>query len=68
MVVPGYVETALSAALPEASRRALVEGCPTRRAGTPEEIAAAVAFLLSDAATPLGEPLFAAGGFREVPP
>ncbi|HEX6070457.1 MAG TPA: SDR family oxidoreductase [Longimicrobiaceae bacterium] len=68
MVVPGYVETALSAALPEASRRALIEGCPMRRAGTPEEIAAAVVFLLSDAATPLAEPLFAAGGFREVPP
>jgi 3-oxoacyl-[acyl-carrier protein] reductase len=68
MVVAGYVETALSATLPEPSKRALIDGCPMRRPGTPEEIASAVTFLLSDAASCLDEPVFATGGFREVPP
>lgn len=68
MVVAGYVETALSATLPESAKRALIDGCPMRRPGTPDEIASAVAFLLSGAARCLDEPVFAAGGFREVPP
>jgi 3-oxoacyl-[acyl-carrier protein] reductase len=68
MVVPGYVETALSAGMSESSKRALVDGCPMRRPGSPGEIASVVTWLLSDAATGLdGEVLFVSGGLREVP-
>ena len=37
-------------ALPEAQRERMIEGIPMRRAGTPDEVAAVVAFLFSDAA------------------
>jgi 3-oxoacyl-[acyl-carrier protein] reductase len=68
MVIPGYVETALSAGMAETSRRALIEGCPMRRPGSPDEIASVVAWLLSDAgAGHDGRPLFVSGGLREVP-
>jgi 3-oxoacyl-[acyl-carrier protein] reductase len=69
MVVPGYVETALSASLTHEDRRTLIDGCPMRRSGSPEEIASVVAFLLADTAAGLnGQALFATGGLREVPP
>lgn len=69
MVVSGYVETAMSAQLPEASRRALIEGAPLRRAASATEIANVVTFLLSDPAAALnGRVIFASGGLREVPP
>jgi 3-oxoacyl-[acyl-carrier protein] reductase len=68
MVVPGYIETALSAGLSESDRRTLIDGCPMRRPGSPEEIASVVTFLLSDAAAGLnGETIFASGGLHEVP-
>jgi 3-oxoacyl-[acyl-carrier protein] reductase len=50
LIVTGYVETALSATLPEAARRALIDGCPLRRAAIPAEIASLAMFLLSDGA------------------
>lgn len=52
-VCPGFVETALTARalrIP-AFAKALVDKTPMRRFGTPEEIAAAVAFLASDEAS-----------------
>jgi 3-oxoacyl-[acyl-carrier protein] reductase len=68
MVVPGYIETALSANMTTAARRALIDGCPMRRSGRPEEIASVVTFLLSDAARGMhGQTIFASGGLREVP-
>lgn len=67
MVVPGYVETALSASLTDAQKRALIDGCPQRRAGTPDEIAEVVTFLLAHATTGAGAVVRAAGGLREVP-
>jgi 3-oxoacyl-[acyl-carrier protein] reductase len=68
IVVPGYVETALSARMSDASRRALIDGAPMRRAGSADEIASVVAWLLSDdAAGVSGRTLHAAGGLREVP-
>ena len=68
MVIPGYVETALSAAMSESSRRALIDGCPMRRPGSPGEIASLVTHLLSDAGAGVdGQTLFASGGLREVP-
>ncbi|HUF12446.1 MAG TPA: SDR family oxidoreductase [Longimicrobiales bacterium] len=69
MVIPGYVETAMSATMTDHAKRTLVEGAPLRRSGAPEEIASVVSFLLSDAAADLaGQAVFAAGGLHEVPP
>ena len=39
LVVPGFVDTAMTAGLTEASRSAIVEGIPMGRPGRPEEIA-----------------------------
>jgi len=44
-VSPGYVETAMTAAMRDDVREAIVSGVPMRRMAKPEEIAAAVAFL-----------------------
>jgi acetoacetyl-CoA reductase len=44
-VSPGYVETAMTLAMRDDVREAIISGIPMRRMGTPEEIAAAVAFL-----------------------
>lgn len=49
-VTPGYIETDMTAALPEEARRHMLEQVPLRSAGTPEDVAAAVAFLASDGA------------------
>jgi NAD(P)-dependent dehydrogenase (short-subunit alcohol dehydrogenase family) len=68
VVIPGYVETALSADMTAWSRQALIDGCPMRRPGSPEEIASVVTYLLSDAAAGLdGQTIFVSGGLREVP-
>ncbi len=50
-VCPGYIETAMTDALPEEVRNAIVERIPMARRGTSEEVANAVAFLASDAAS-----------------
>ncbi len=49
-VAPGYIETAMTAELPDAQREALLKSIPVQRIGTPEDVAGVVAFLLSDAA------------------
>lgn len=50
VVAPGFIETAMTQALPAAQREALVGQVPAGRMGTGEDVAAAVAFLASDAA------------------
>ena len=50
-VSPGYIETAMTAAMRDDVREAIVGGIPMRRMGQPEEIAQAVAFLADDAST-----------------
>jgi acetoacetyl-CoA reductase len=50
-VSPGYIETAMTAAMRDDVRDAIVGGIPMRRMGQPEEIAHAVAFLADDAST-----------------
>lgn len=47
-VAPGYIETDMTAALPEGARAAMLQGIPAARAGTAEEVAQAVAFLVGD--------------------
>jgi 3-oxoacyl-[acyl-carrier protein] reductase len=49
-VAPGYIETEMTSGMPEKAREALLTQIPAGRAGTPEEVAAAVQFLVSDAA------------------
>ncbi|MCG8013160.1 MAG: acetoacetyl-CoA reductase, partial [Candidatus Thiodiazotropha weberae] len=50
-VSPGYIETAMTAAMRDDVREAIIGGIPMRRMGQPEEIAQAVAFLADDAST-----------------
>ena len=51
VVAPGFVATAMTGELPPASREALRDLAPTGRAVTVDEVAAAVAFLASPAAS-----------------
>lgn len=46
-VAPGFIETDMTAAMPEAARTAALAGVPAGHAGRPEDIANAVAFLAS---------------------
>jgi 3-oxoacyl-[acyl-carrier protein] reductase len=50
-VCAGFVETALTSEVPEATRAELLLGIPLGRAGRPDEIASAVAWLCSDRAS-----------------
>jgi acetoacetyl-CoA reductase len=50
-VSPGYVETAMTMAMRDDVREAIIAGIPMRRMGTPEEIASTVAFLAADETT-----------------
>ncbi len=50
-VAPGYIETAMTEGLPEAVKKAFLEMIPMKRMGTPEDVAPAVMFLLSDQAS-----------------
>ena len=49
-VAPGLIETDLTASLTDVQRAELIREIPSGRGGTPEDVAAAVAFLCSDAA------------------
>ncbi|MEW6690922.1 MAG: 3-oxoacyl-ACP reductase FabG [Pseudomonadota bacterium] len=49
-VAPGFIDTDMTRALPEAQRSALLAQIPLGRLGRPEDVAAAVAYLASPAA------------------
>ncbi len=51
VVAPGFIETEMTAVLPEEVKKAYMSGIPLARAGTPEDVAAAVKFLISDDAS-----------------
>ncbi|HYE01862.1 MAG TPA: 3-oxoacyl-[acyl-carrier-protein] reductase [Phycisphaerales bacterium] len=50
VIAPGFIETDMTAALPDQVREQLTAGLPVRRLGRPEDIAAAVAYVTSDEA------------------
>jgi len=63
VVAPGYIETDMTADLPDKAKEAMVSQIPLGRAGTPEDIAAAVVFLASDQAAYItGQVLHVSGG------
>jgi 3-oxoacyl-[acyl-carrier protein] reductase len=51
VVAPGFIETDMTRAVPESVQKQWVESIPLGRLGTPEDIAHAVCFLASDAAS-----------------
>jgi len=62
-VAPGFIDTDMTRELPQEQRDMLTKQIPLGRLGGPEEIAAAVAFLVSDAAAYItGETLHVNGG------
>lgn len=62
-VAPGFIQTDMTHELPEATRETLLKQIPLGRMGDPNEIAAAVAFLVSDQASYItGETLHVNGG------
>ena len=64
-VAPGLVDTPLLAGMPEKLIAAIVRSIPLRRTGVPDEIAAAICFLVSDdAAYITGQTLSVNGGLN----
>jgi 3-oxoacyl-[acyl-carrier protein] reductase len=64
-VAPGFVETDMTGAMTDKAREAVTSMIPLGRVGKPEDIAAAVAFLVSDAAAYItGQVLGVDGGFH----
>ncbi len=62
-IAPGFIDTDMTRALNEEQRAALLGQIPTGRLGSPADIAAAVLFLASDAASYItGETLHVNGG------
>lgn len=49
-ITPGFIETDMTAALPEKAREAMLEHIPLKAVGKPEDVAHAVAFLASEKA------------------
>lgn len=62
-VAPGFIDTDMTRELPEEQRQLLLQRIPMQRLGRADEIAAAVAFLASDAASYItGQVLHVNGG------
>lgn len=64
-VAPGFIATDMTDVLPEAQKEVLMQQIPLARLGEPEEIAAAVGFLASNAGSYIsGETLHVNGGMN----
>jgi len=62
-VAPGFIETDMTAVLPEKVKQVMMDQIPLGRAGTPEDVADAVSFLASDRAAYItGQVLHVSGG------
>jgi acetoacetyl-CoA reductase len=62
-IAPGYTDTAMVAAVRPEVRERIIAGVPVGRLGRPEEVAAAILYLVSDAAAFItGETLSINGG------
>jgi 3-oxoacyl-[acyl-carrier protein] reductase len=63
VVAPGFIATAMTAALPEEARKRMFEGIPAGRLGSPDDVAAAVCYLASEEASYVtGQVLHVNGG------
>jgi 3-oxoacyl-[acyl-carrier protein] reductase len=63
IIAPGWIETAFGASADEPWRREVAASTPLARWGTPEDVAGAVVFLASPAASFLtGQTIFVGGG------
>ena len=65
-VAPGFVDTPMLAGLTEKKRQSLSAGIPAGRFGTPEDVSAVVAFLLSEQAAYVTGQTWAVDGGRSV--
>ncbi|MCC5945836.1 MAG: acetoacetyl-CoA reductase [Bernardetiaceae bacterium] len=65
-ISPGYIATEMVMAVPENIRQQIIAGIPVGRLGEPEEIAALVAYLASDAAGFVTGANFAINGGQHV--
>lgn len=66
-VAPGFIETEMTASLSEANQKAILERIPMGRLGTPEDVAACVAYLASaEAAYVTGQTFHVNGGMTMV--
>ncbi|MFL5048269.1 MAG: 3-oxoacyl-[acyl-carrier-protein] reductase [Xanthobacteraceae bacterium] len=66
-VAPGFIDTAMTAALHQKQREALLAAVPTARLGTAADVAAAVVFLAStEAAYVTGQTLHVNGGMAMI--
>jgi len=66
-VAPGFIVTAMTEALPDAQREALIGRIPTGRLGQPGDVAAAVVYLASDEAGYVtGQTLHVNGGMAMI--
>ena len=62
-IAPGFIETDMTASLPDSVREAMLSQVPLGRPGMPDDVAAAVSFLVSDAAAYItGQVLHVSGG------
>lgn len=67
VVAPGFIETDMTKALGDEQREQLMTQIPAARLGSPEDIAATVAFLCSDSASYItGETIHVNGGMHVV--
>lgn len=66
-VAPGFIQTEMTEALPEKVRAEMLSQIPLGRFGTPAEVAQAVVFLVSDAATYItGQVIHVNGGMLMI--
>ena len=64
-IAPGFIDTDMTAAMPEKARAAVFGMIPLGRVGRPEDVAGAAVFLVSDAAAYVtGQVLAVDGGFH----